>query len=190
MPRWTTMAALTAVITSLTCRCSTFPMISTALTGWRFFLNHALQMGNAWYCGDDSRVSPKSGPPVDPSSYILFYRRTAGPMWSEHGVLYFATGCNIFKCTYIFFSIQRGKVCCDGLVVLLVVCKARLYIQTHHHIFLTSRVFSSICLANAVDERGSNIEPSQWPKENEFFLKELRHNYISVQPPQVTLSIF
>lgn len=39
-----------------------------------------VQMGNAWYCGDDSRVSPKSGPPVDPSSYILFYRRTTGPM--------------------------------------------------------------------------------------------------------------
>ncbi len=48
--------------------------------GAALFLNHALQMGNAWYCGDDSRVSPKSGPPVDPSSYILFYRRTAGPM--------------------------------------------------------------------------------------------------------------
>jgi ubiquitin C-terminal hydrolase len=34
------------------------------------------QMGSSWYCGDDSRVSPKSAPPIDPSSYILFYRRT------------------------------------------------------------------------------------------------------------------
>lgn len=33
-------------------------------------------MGNSWYCGDDSRVSSKSGPPVDASAYILFYRRT------------------------------------------------------------------------------------------------------------------
>ena len=43
-------------------------------------LKRDVQMGNAWYCGDDSRVSPKSGPPVDPSSYILFYRRTTGPI--------------------------------------------------------------------------------------------------------------
>ena len=35
-----------------------------------------LQMGGSWYCGDDSRVTPKSAPPIDSSAYILFYRRT------------------------------------------------------------------------------------------------------------------
>jgi hypothetical protein len=39
------------------------------------------------------------------------------------------TGAKISNALISCFSIQRGKVFCDGLVMLLVVCKARLYSQ-------------------------------------------------------------